>query len=163
MICRNYLYVNPRTAHALGIADLGWAWVQSPHGRIRVQVKYMEGVEEQTVWTWNAIEKQAGAWGLEPDADEARRGFLLNHLISELLPSKSEISEMNSDPITGQAAWYDLRVQIAPADAPAADERKPFSEIRPLPGAKPQADALGYHTHAPVRLHRRILDVLTRR
>ena len=47
----------------------------------------MEGVEPHTVWTWNAIGKQAGAWGLAPDAPEAHAGFLLNHLIAEHLPT----------------------------------------------------------------------------
>ena len=163
IISRNYLYVNARTAERMGISDFGWAWVESPHGRLRVQVKHMEGVEEQTVWTWNAIGKQAGAWGLKPDADEARRGFLLNHLISELLPPKDEAVEMNSDPITGQAAWYDLRVRISPAEAPNAQEAPEFGEIVPLPGAPRPADQLSYQTHKPVRLHRRLLDVLTRR
>ncbi len=46
----------------------------------------MEGVNKDTVWTWNAIGKRAGAWTLDADAPEARKGFLLNHLISELLP-----------------------------------------------------------------------------
>ena len=32
---------------------------------IRCQLKTMEGVEANTVWTWNAIGKQAGAWGLD--------------------------------------------------------------------------------------------------
>ena len=158
-----YLYVNPRTAEDLGIPDLGWAWVESEHSRIRVQIKHMEGVEEQTVWTWNAIGKQAGAWGLKPEADEARHGFLLNHLICELLPAKSAVAEMNSDPMTGQAAWYDLRVRLTPAEAPAREEEAQFPQIRALPGAKKPAGVLSYRTHKPVRLHRRILDILTRR
>ena len=46
-----------------------------------------------------------------PDAPEATRGFLLNHLITELLPEREGGYRFsNSDPITGQAAWYDLRV-----------------------------------------------------
>ena len=48
----------------------------------------MDGVNPDTVWTWNAIGKRAGAWGLAPDAPEAKRGFLLNHLITELLPER---------------------------------------------------------------------------
>ncbi len=48
----------------------------------------MDGVNPDTVWTWNAIGKRAGAWNLAPDAPEATRGFLLNHLISELLPEQ---------------------------------------------------------------------------
>jgi len=46
------------------------------------------------VWTWNAIGKRAGAWNLAPDAKEAQRGFLLNHLIAELLPSAAMGSVM---------------------------------------------------------------------
>ena len=42
-----------------------------------------------TVWTWNAIGKRPGAWALDPDAPEATRGFLLNHLIPELLPPQA--------------------------------------------------------------------------
>ena len=40
----------------------------------------MEGVNPQTVWTWNAIGKTAGTWGLDPKAPEAKEGFLLNPL-----------------------------------------------------------------------------------
>ena len=33
----------------------------------------------------------------------------MNHLINELLPPKGDgMRWSNSDPITGQAAWYDL-------------------------------------------------------
>ena len=38
------------------------------------------------MWTWNAIGKADGAWQLAPGADEARKGFLLNHLIADELP-----------------------------------------------------------------------------
>ncbi len=51
-----------------------------------------------------------------PDAPEATQGFLLNHLISELLPEREGgYRYSNSDPVTGQAAWYDLRVRIEKA------------------------------------------------
>ena len=70
----------------------------------------------KTVWTWNAIGKRRGAWELDKDAPEATKGFLLNHLINELLPPKGDgYRWANSDPITGQAAWYDLRVNIEKA------------------------------------------------
>ncbi len=60
--------------------------------------------------------KRAGAWGLAPDAPEATRGFLLNHLISELLPgTQTQAAMANADPVTGQAAWYDLRVRLTRA------------------------------------------------
>ena len=105
----NFLHINRRTAESLGIADGDWVAVTSHHGRIEVPVKLMDGVEPHTVWTWNAIGKRAGAWNLDPGAPEATRGFLLNHLIAETLPDGTTA---NSDPITGQAAWYDLRVRI---------------------------------------------------
>jgi hypothetical protein len=72
----------------------------------------MAGVNKDTVWTWNAIGKRKGAWGLAPDAPEATRAFLLNHVISERLPGSTR---SNSDPITGQAAWFDVRVQVTRA------------------------------------------------
>ena len=82
----NYLHVNPRTARAAGIADGGWCWVESQWGKVRCMLRYSEAVEPGTVWTWNAIGKADGAWQLAPGADESRKGFLLNHLISEELP-----------------------------------------------------------------------------
>ena len=83
-------------------------------------VRHSEAVEPGTVWTWNAIGKASGAWALAPDADESRLGFLLNHLITEELPFQGgHIS--NSDPVTGQAGWYDVRVRIRPAEPDGAD------------------------------------------
>jgi anaerobic selenocysteine-containing dehydrogenase len=76
--------------------------------------RHSEAVEPGTVWTWNAIGKADGAWQLAPGADEARKGFLLNHLISDELPTDAG-SISNSDPVTGQAGWYDVRVRIRPA------------------------------------------------
>jgi hypothetical protein len=84
----------------------------------------MDAVNPHTIWTWNATGKRKGAWALSDDAPEANKGFLLNHLISELLPEKRDgMRWSNSDPITGQAAWYDLRVKIEKADP--AEESEP--------------------------------------
>ncbi|MEC8197575.1 MAG: hypothetical protein VX228_15005, partial [Pseudomonadota bacterium] len=57
-----------------------------------------------------------------------------NHLIHELLPPKGDgLRWANSDPITGQAAWFDLRVKIGKADAPA-ESRPAFDPIKsPVP------------------------------
>mgnify|MGYP000628010689 CR=1 FL=1 len=66
----NYLYMNRVQAEAIGVGDLSWAWVESHNSRIRVQVKHMEAVEPNTVWTWNAIGKASGAWGLDKKANE---------------------------------------------------------------------------------------------
>ncbi len=116
IMSRNHLYMNADAARELGLADDDWVWVESHNGRIRCQLRTMHGVEKHTVWTWNAIGKMSQAWGLEKDAPEATHGFLLNHLISENLPRRAaERSLTNSDPVTGQAAWYDLRVRITKA------------------------------------------------
>jgi anaerobic selenocysteine-containing dehydrogenase len=115
----NPLYVPGPLWEALGLAPGDWVHVVSPHGRITVPAARMEACNPRTVWTWNAVGKRAGAWALAPDAPEAVRGFLLNHLISELLPAKGDgMRWSNSDPVTGQAAWYDLRVRLERASAP---------------------------------------------
>jgi len=111
----NYLQVNPLTAQKAGIADGGWCWVESSWGKVRCMLRYSEAVEPGTVWTWNAIGKADGAWQLAPGSDESRKGFLLNHLISEELPQGTGRMISNSDPVTGQAGWYDVRVRIRPA------------------------------------------------
>ena len=125
----NRLYIHRDRARVLGITDDDWVWVASAIGRVKCQVKLMEGVNPDTVWTWNALGKRAGAWGLTPDAPEATRGFLLNHLISELLPEREGGYRFsNSDPVTGQAAWYDLRVRIEKAKPEEAGETWPRFE-----------------------------------
>ena len=141
----NYLYMNREMAQRLGIPDEGWAWVTSHHGRIRVQVKHMEGTEPGTVWTYNAIGKQKGTWGLETDAAESNRGFLMNHLISELLPEKQgERRITNSDPVTGQAAWFDLRVNVEPAAPGEAGIWPEFPVVKAFPGEPERPDVLRY-------------------
>nr|WP_319566092.1 molybdopterin oxidoreductase family protein [uncultured Rhodoferax sp.] len=132
----NYLMVNPKTAQAQGIADGGWMWVESQWGKVRCMCRYSEAVEPGTVWTWNAIGKSSGAWNLTPDANESQRGFLLNHLISEELPlNSSEAKVSNSDPITGQAAWYDVRVRIYKAAEGEPEQTFPqFKTVSAAPG-----------------------------
>jgi sulfite dehydrogenase (quinone) subunit SoeA len=107
-------------------------------------VKLMEGVNPDTVWTWNAIGKRSGAWGLAPDAPESTRGFLLNHLITELLPQQpGGYRYSNSDPITGQAAWYDLKVRIEKAAASEAHETSPRFAPLSTPSPRLQGEATG--------------------
>ena len=136
----NSLFVHPSVGFDGGFEDGDWVWVESQWGRIRCIASFSEALEPGTVWTWNAIGKAAGAWGLAPDAEESRKGFLLNHLISEELPPHEAGAHLsNSDPVTGQAAWYDLRVKVSKAEAPeqAATTSLPqFAAMRPLPGMK---------------------------
>ncbi len=130
----NHLFVNPQVARSHGIEDGGWMWVESPWGKVRCLCSYSEAVEPGTVWTWNAIGKVSGAWNLGPAANESRKGFLLNHLISDELPGNGNGKRVsNSDPITGQAAWYDVRVRIFKVDADEPKETWP--QFAPLPSA----------------------------
>jgi hypothetical protein len=110
------------------------------------------------VWTWNAIGKADSAWQLAPGADEARKGFLLNHLISDVLPlvsrdagsatagspasmsatvtatpSVAAATISNSDPVTGQAGWYDVRVRLYPAEPEEPAETFPQMQAVPAP------------------------------
>ena len=142
----NRLYMSRAMAGNLGIADDDWIWISSRHSRVKAQVRLMEGVNESTVWTWNAIGKQPGAWNLDPAAGEATKGFLLNHLIDELLPEReSGYRYACADPVTGQAAWYDLRVRIEKADPAEASETRPAFPPLPTPPSLPQRpDVLRY-------------------
>jgi sulfite dehydrogenase (quinone) subunit SoeA len=109
----NPLYLPTAIWEAGGFADGDWARVTSPTGMIEVPAVHMAALNPQTVWTWNAIGKRRGTWALDPDAPEATKGFLLNHLIHELLPEQGDgLRWSNSDPVTGQAAWFDLRVRV---------------------------------------------------
>ncbi len=132
----NYLFVNPALAQSQDIEDGDWIWVESMWGKVRCMCRYSEAVEPGTVWTWNAIGKSAGAWKLGPDANESQKGFLLNHLISEELPPQANGQRLsNSDPVTGQAGWYDVRVRIYKADAGEPKQAWPqFAPMPALPG-----------------------------
>jgi hypothetical protein len=95
------------------------------------------------VWTWNAIGKRAGAWRLTEDSPESTRGFLLNHAISEWLPAQEGFRLANADPVTGQAAWYDLRVRIEkalPQETGVAEPR--FGVLPRPPGMAPPPEML---------------------
>jgi anaerobic selenocysteine-containing dehydrogenase len=146
----NYLHVHPATAQAAGVADGGWAWVESQWGRVRCMVRHSEAVEPGTVWTWNAIGKGRGAWRLAPDADESRKGFLLNHLIASELPDPRGGRMSNSDPVTGQAGWYDVRVRLRPAAADEAAETSPqVPEMHALPGTGAVRRVVAYFAGGP--------------
>jgi len=135
----NYLFVHPRVGRAGGFGDGDWVWIESPHGRVRCQCRFSEAVEPGTVWTWNAVGKAAGAWALSAKAEESRRGFLLNHLIAEELPAHEAGEHLsNSDPVTGQAAWYDVRVRVYRAEDDAHESWPQFDPIAPYPGMSPR-------------------------
>ncbi|MDU8926213.1 molybdopterin oxidoreductase family protein [Alisedimentitalea sp. MJ-SS2] len=142
----NKLYVPTKIWEENGFSeDDDWAYVTSTHGKIKCQVARMDALNENTVWTWNAIGKKRGAWALSEDAQEATKGFLLNHLINELLPPKGDGRRWaNSDPVTGQAAWFDLRVKIEKAPPGDTNVSEPAHPAHKSPvGQGPEDVAYG--------------------
>jgi hypothetical protein len=99
--------------------------------------RHTEAVDPGTVWTWNAIGKAEAAWHLDPNADESKKGFLLNHLITEEIPLVNNVGTFrvsNSDPITGQAGWYDVRVKVSPAGSAEEADTWPKARSDLVPG-----------------------------
>ncbi len=142
----NYLYMSPKLGVKGGFDDGDWVWVESMHGKVRCMCRFSEAVEPGTVWTWNAIGKASGAWNLTADANESQKGFLLNHVISEELPENSKGYRFsNSDPITGQAAWYDVRVRVYKAEEGEEKVTSPqFQTMNPVPGEPVRKKLLAY-------------------
>jgi len=143
----NRLCMHRDLAAEIGVDDDDWVHVESHHGKIKAQVRTMTGCERNTVWTWNAIGKRRGAWNLEDDAAEGEKGFLLNHLISELLPEDGDGKKRrmsNSDPVTGQAAWFDLRVSISRAEAGDEVSEPRFEPLKPVPGVQKRPGILRF-------------------
>jgi anaerobic selenocysteine-containing dehydrogenase len=136
---KNYLYLPTKIWEKGGFAEGDYARVTSAHGSIVVPVALHAALNEHTVWTWNAIGKRKGAWALDEGATEATEGFLLNHLIHELQPPKGDgLRWANSDPITGQAAWFDLRVKIEKADPKPAVSQPSLPPIKSPVGKGPK-------------------------
>jgi len=134
----NPLYIHGNLWEEHGFAEGDWAKVTSSNGEITVPVARMDAQNGSTLWTWNAIGKRQGAWALKDGAPESEKGFLLNHLISELLPEQADgLRWANVDPITGQAAWYDLRVRLEKASPPAGKRPLPDTgqQKSPVPDA----------------------------
>ncbi|WP_371038292.1 molybdopterin oxidoreductase family protein [Rhodosalinus sp. FB01] len=135
----NPLYMHPDLMRRHGLEEGDWARLASPHGEITVPVAAMAALNPDTVWTWNAIGKRKGAWALDREAPEATKGFLLNHLIHELLPERGDgLRWSNSDPVTGQAAWFDLRVRIEKSKPP--EEALPVFDALASPVPAPPAE-----------------------
>ncbi len=136
---KNYLYLPTKIWEANGFEEGDYAKVTSAHGSITVPVALHAALNQDTVWTWNAIGKRKGTWALDEGAPEATEGFLLNHLIHELQPPKGDgMRWANSDPITGQAAWFDLRVKIEKVAVKPAESQPSFPPIKSPVGKGPK-------------------------
>ena len=135
----NPLYVPTKIMKDYNLKTGDWVKLSSAHNSITVPVAEMTSLNENTVWTWNAIGKRKGAWALDPNAPEATKGFLLNHLIHELQPKKGDGHRWsNSDPVTGQAAWFDLKVKLEKTTAPK-ESQPSFEEIISPVGIGPKS------------------------
>ena len=134
----NPLYVPTKIMKDHNLKTGDWVKLSSIHNTITVPVAEMASLNENTVWTWNAIGKRKGTWALDADAPEATEGFLLNHLIHELQPAKGDgLRWSNSDPVTGQAAWFDLKVRLEKTTAPQ-ESQPSFEEIKSPVGKAPK-------------------------
>ena len=143
---QNHLFVHRETAARHGLEDHDWVVIESPHGKVKGQIRIVDGVNPDTVWTWNAIGKRRGAAMLDHDAGEATRGFLLNHLIADLMPADQHgCRHSNSDPITGQAAWFDLRVRLRKCTRAETEEKAThLPALPPPPGLEAPPRRLGF-------------------
>ena len=143
----NKLYIHEDTARSLAIANGDWVEIASRNGAVNGKAQLVNGVNPQTVWTWNAIGKRKKAWNLSENAPEATKGFLLNHLIDELLPARGDGHRYsNSDPVTGQAAWFDIRVKVRRLSAAeaAAAEKGAIDAISQMPDAPAEPDVMRF-------------------
>jgi len=142
----NYIYMSPELGRQGEFNDGDWVWVESQWGKVKGLCRFSESVEPGTIWTWNAIGKAAGAWNLTPEANESKQGFLLNHIISEELPAHEDGEHIsNSDPVTGQAGWYDVRVRVYKAGDDEPKESFPqFKPYDPVPGQDTRKSWLKY-------------------
>ena len=139
---KNYLYLPTKIWEQHGFKDGDYATVTSVHASITVPVAHQAGLNDSTVWTWNAIGKRKGTWALDENAPEATEGFLLNHLIHELQPPQDDgMRWNNSDPVTGQAAWFDLRVKIEKADPKPSESQPAYPPIKSPVGKGPKVVA----------------------
>ena len=143
ILADNHLYMAHETAAALGLADGDWVNVISRSGRVSGRLRTMDGVNPKTVWTWNAIGKRTGAWMLAPGAPESRQGFLLNHVIATFLPGQEGRRLSSSDPVTGQAAWFDVCVRVEKAPAGTRESEPHAPALRPPPGLSTPARRQG--------------------
>ena len=153
---RNPVFLHRTLAESLGIREGDAVWIESRMGRTAARAKLADGMRADSVWTWNAIAKSPGAWGLTPDSREATDSFLMNRLISEW---DAAGAFPHADPITGQAAWYDLRVSVrkmSPAEElrafPPSEERAKVSESHPA--------RIRHAVGTPQNIRRPLRDVL---
>ncbi len=122
----NRLYMSRTRAEQLGISENDWVWIISRRDRIKGQVRLMDGVNDQTVWSWNVSENPDDLRNLATNGPQHDKELSLHQLIDDHLPAQSDGSRQTSaDPITGQVSWHDLRVRLELIDPKEIDVSEP--------------------------------------
>ena len=62
-------------AEKLNIENGDWVFVKSSEGQLKAQIQLMEGVNEDTVWTWNAIGNVEERGTYQITLQKAQKGF----------------------------------------------------------------------------------------
>jgi len=91
----NFVEINSKTAHALGIRDGDMVWVESPFNKIKVRARVFEGIHPQVVSISSGQGHYAyGRWA---------KGIGVN---------PNEIIGVDYDRISGQSAFFNTRVRV---------------------------------------------------
>ncbi len=143
IIARNFLYLHPDTGGAPRPADDDWVELDSHHGRITVPVqadRQRAAGHGLDLERHRQAQRRLGA--VARTRRKAIKGFLLNHLISDILTPNADYA--NADPVTGQAAWFDLRVSIRKVGKQAFSS----PQFAPLGESEPKVRVLRYGAKA---------------
>ena len=80
----------------------------------------MAGVNDRTIWTWNAIGKRKGAWQLDEDAPEANSIFAGPFHLTVAAPQRGRSALLQLRPDHGaRPRLIYVRIAKAAADEPA--------------------------------------------
>jgi len=91
----NFVEINSKTAHALGIRDKDWVWVESPFNRIKIKARVIEGIHPQVVSiAYGQGHRSEGRW---------QQGIGVN---------PNEIIGVDYDHLSGQSSFFNTRVRV---------------------------------------------------
>jgi len=91
----NFVEINSKTAHALGIRDGDMVWVESPFNKIKIRARVFEGIHPQVVSISSGQGHYAyGRWA---------KGIGVN---------PNEIIGVDYDRISGQSAFFNTQVRV---------------------------------------------------
>ena len=133
---RNKLYIARAKARELGLADDDWVRVTSHNGAIKVQIK-TDGRRQPRHGL--DLERDRQARGrLEPRREAPRSAQALPAQPSDQRIAAGQGAERrsNSDPVTGQAAWFDLCVRIEKCEAGEECSEPQFPALPRLRGSR---------------------------